>query len=128
MKPEMMLLAWAAALMFVQMLVAATGATLQVGLPMLAGNRENLPALTGWAGRAQRAHHNMLESLVLFAALVLIAVISQKTNNMTLLGAQLFFWARLVYAAIYVAGIPWLRTAVWFVSVIGLILIFLQLL
>jgi len=128
MKPEMMLLAWAAALTFAQMLVAATGATLQVGLPVLAGNRDNLPALTGWAGRAQRAHHNMLESLILFAALVLVAIISQKTNNMTLLGAQLFFWARLAYAAIYVAGIPWLRTAVWFVSVIGLILIFLQLL
>jgi uncharacterized MAPEG superfamily protein len=127
MKPEMMLLAWAAALTFVQMLVAATGATLQVGLPILAGNRENLPVLTGWAGRAQRAHHNMLENLVLFAALVLIAVISQKTNNMTLLGAQLFFWARLAYAVIYVAGVPWLRTAVWAVSAIGLILIFLQL-
>jgi uncharacterized MAPEG superfamily protein len=128
MKPEMMLLAWAVVLTFVQMLVAATGATLQVGLPMLAGNREGLPPLTGWAGRSQRAHHNMLENLVLFAALVLVAVVSQKTNNMTLLGAQLFFWARLAYAAIYVAGIPWLRTAVWFVSVIGLILIFLQLL
>ncbi len=128
MKPEMMLLAWAVVLTFVQMLVAATGATLQVGLPMLAGNRENLPVFTGWAGRAQRAHHNMLENLVLFAALVLLAVISQKTNNMTLLGAQIFFWARLAYAAIYLAGIPWLRTAVWFVSVIGLILIFLQLL
>ena len=127
MKPEMMLLAWAVALTFAQMLVAATGATLQVGLPMLAGNRENLPALTGWAGRAQRAHRNMLESVVLFAALVLVAVISQKTNNVTLLGAQLFFWARLAYALIYLAAIPWLRTGVWFVSVIGLILIFLQL-
>ena len=128
MKPEMMLLAWAAALTFVQMLVAATGATLQVGLPMLAGNRENLPVLTGWAGRAQRAHHNMLESLVLFAALILICIVAGKSNATTLLGAQLFFWARLAYAVIYVAGIPWLRTAVWFVSVIGLILIFLQLL
>jgi len=128
MKPEMMLLAWAVVLTFVQMLVAATGATLQVGLPMLAGNRDNLPLLTGWAGRAQRAHHNMLESLVLFAALVLIAVVAGKTNPTLLLGAQIFFWARLAYAVIYVAGIPWLRTAVWFVSVIGLILIFLQLL
>ena len=70
----------------------------------------------------------MLESLVLFAALVLIAVIAGKTNATTLLGAQLFFWARLVYAFVYMAGIPWLRTAVWLVSVIGLILIFLQVL
>jgi len=128
MKPELMWLLWAVALTFAQMLVAVGGATLQVGLPMLAGNREGLAPCTGWAGRAQRAHHNMLESLVLFAALVLMAVVSGKTNAMTLLGAQLFFWARLAYAFVYLAGIPWLRTAVWLVSVIGLLLIFVQLL
>jgi uncharacterized MAPEG superfamily protein len=128
MKPELMWLLWSIALAFIQVLIAVTGATLQVGLPALASNREGLASCTGWAGRAYRAHHNMLESLVLFAALVLIAVVGGKTNSMTLLGAQLFFWARLAYAAVYVAGIPWLRTAVWFVSVIGLVLIFLQLL
>jgi uncharacterized MAPEG superfamily protein len=127
MKPELMLLVWAVLLAFVQMLVAVGGATLQVGLPALAGNREGLAPCTGWAGRAARAHHNMLESLVLFAALVLVAVAAGKTNSTTLLGAQLFVWARLAYAVIYVAGIPWLRTAVWLVSVIGLALIFFQL-
>ena len=127
MKPELMFLVWAVALMFVQMLISATGATLQVGLPLLAGNRENFPTLTGWAGRAHRAHHNMLENLVLFAALVLVAVAANKTNQTTLLGAQLFFWGRVAYAGVYLAGIPWLRTGVWFVSVIGLVLIFLQL-
>jgi len=127
MKPELMYLTWAVALTVVQMLIAVSGATLQVGLPALAGNREGLPPCTGWAGRAQRAHHNMLENLVLFAALVLIAVVAGKTNSTTLLGAQLFVWARLAYALVYLAGIPWLRTLTWLVSVIGLILIFLQL-
>jgi uncharacterized MAPEG superfamily protein len=122
-----MLLVWAVVLTFVQMLVAVSGATLQVGLPTLAGNREGLAACTGWAGRAQRAHHNMLESLVLFAALVLVAVVAQKTNSTTAAGAQLFLWARVAYAVIYVIGIPWLRTAVWFASVIGLVMIFSQL-
>jgi uncharacterized MAPEG superfamily protein len=126
MQPELMLLVWAVVLTFVQMLVAVSGATLQVGLPMLAGNREGMPLLTGWAGRAQRAHHNMLESLVLFAALVLVAVAAQKTSTTTLVGAQIFLWARVAYAVIYVIGIPWLRTAVWFASVIGLVMIFLQ--
>ena len=46
---------------------------------------------------------------------------------MTLLGAQLFFWGRLAHAVIYVAGIPWLRTAAWAISAVGLVLIFLQL-
>src|SRR3954464_75481 len=126
MRPELTLLVWAVLLTFVQMLIAVSGATLQVGLPMLAGNREGLAPCTGWAGRAARAHRNMLESLVLFAALVLVAVAAGKTNATTLLGAQIFVCARLAYALVYLAGIPWLRTAVWFVSVIGLALIFLQ--
>jgi uncharacterized MAPEG superfamily protein len=128
MKPELMLLAWAVLLAFVQMLVAVSGHTLQVGLPALAGNREGLPPATGWAGRAARAHRNMIENLALFAALVLIAAVANKTSDMTLLGAQIFFWARLAYAFVYLAGIPWLRTGVWFVSVIGLALIFFALL
>jgi uncharacterized MAPEG superfamily protein len=122
------LLVWSVVLMFGQMLLAVSGATLQVGLVKLAGNREDVPTLTGWAGRAQRAHRNMLENLALFAVLVLVAHIAGKSGPMVLLGAQIFFWARLAYALIYVAGIPWLRTASWAVSVVGMILIFLEIL
>jgi len=127
MKPELTLLVWAVVLTVVQMLAAVQGAFNQVGLPRLAGNREGMPEITGWGGRAARAHRNMLESLVLFAVLVLVAVAAGKTNDMTLLGAQIFFWARVAYAVIFVAGIIWLRTAVWFVSIAGLIVIFAQL-
>jgi len=127
MKPEMNLLVWAVLLTVVQAVVAVQGALMQVGLPALAGNRDGLPDITGWGGRAARAHRNMLENLVLFAALVLVAVAAGKTNDMTLLGAQIFFWARLAYALVYIAGIPWLRTGVWAVSIVGLAMIFLQL-
>jgi uncharacterized MAPEG superfamily protein len=95
---------------------------------LLAGNREKFPELTGWAGRAQRAHRNMLESMVLFTALVFILIAVGKSTPMTVLGAQLFFWARVGYALVYLGGIPWLRTAVWFVSAAGLVLMFVQLL
>jgi uncharacterized MAPEG superfamily protein len=124
---ELALLIWSVGLAFVQMLVAASGAILQFGLPDFAGNRENLQPATSWAGRAQRAHRNMLENLVLFAVLVLVTEITNKNNAMTGFGAQLFFWARVIYAIIYVIGLPWLRTGVWFISMVGLILIFLQL-
>jgi len=127
MKPELTWLIWSVVLAFAQALVAVQGAMMQVGLPMLAGNREGMPEITGWAGRAARAHRNMLENLVLFAVLVLVAVAAGKTDATTLLGAQIFFWARLVYAGVYLAGIPWLRTGVWAVSVVGMLLIFLQL-
>lgn len=128
MQPELTLLVWAVALTLVQMLVALGGATLQVGLPALTGNREGLAPYTGWVGRAQRAHHNMLENVVLFAALVLAAVAAQKTNSTTLAGAQLFLWARVAYAVVYLVGIPWLRTAIWLASVVGLVMIFSQVL
>ena len=45
---------------------------------------------------------------------------------LTLLGAQIFVYARLAYAAVYTIGLPWIRTGVWAVSVVGLALIFLQ--
>lgn len=127
MKPELMLLVWAAVLTMVQAVVAAQGAFAQVGLFALAGNREGMREITGWGGRAARAHRNMLENLVLFAVLVIAAVLADKTNGTTLLGAQIFLWARVAYAVVYVAGIPWLRTAIWGVSVAGLVMIFLQL-
>ncbi|MEO8143849.1 MAG: MAPEG family protein [Betaproteobacteria bacterium] len=127
MKPELMLLVWAVLLTLVQAVVAAQGAMMQVGLSALAGNRDGMPEVKGWGGRAARAHRNMLENVVLFAALVLVAVVADKTNSATLMGAQIFLYARLVYALVYIAGVPWLRTAVWAVSVVGLAMIFLQL-
>jgi len=127
MKPELTLLAWAVALTLVQAVVAVHGALMQVGLAKLAGNREGMPEIAGWGGRAARAHRNMLENLVLFSALVLAAVVAGKTNDATLLGAQIFLWARVAYAVVYVAGLPWIRTGVWGVSVVGLAMIFLQL-
>jgi uncharacterized MAPEG superfamily protein len=128
MKPDLTLLLASVALTFVQVLVAAGGASMQVGLATLAGNREIAVNLTGWAGRAQRAHRNMLESLPLFIALVLIAHITDREHGLALLGAHFFFWGRLAHWIIYLAGIAWLRTIAWVVSVVGLILIFVQLL
>ena len=125
---ELQLLVWAAVLTLVQMLAAVAGAQSQVSLPVLAGNRDTMPPLTGWALRAQRAHLNMLESLVVFAILVLVAHATGRLNDTTALGANLFFWARLAYAIIYVVGVPWLRTLVWGVSFAGLLVILSQLL
>jgi uncharacterized MAPEG superfamily protein len=127
MSPDLTYLLYAVILTFVQMLIAATGSNLQVGLPAQAGNREGVPEATGWAGRARRAHLNMLENIVLFVALVLIAAVANKANSVTALGAAIFFWARLAYAVVYVVGISWVRTLIWLVSVVGMALIAIQL-
>ncbi len=123
MSPDLTYLLYSVILCFVQVLIAAAGANTQVGLPTLAGNREALPEIVGWAGRARRAHLNMIENLVLFSALVLIAAVAGKANATTAMGALIFFWARLAYAVVYLIGILWLRTLCWFVGVIGMAMI-----
>ena len=125
---ELELLIWSTVLALIQMLIAVLSAIAQVGVRALVGNRENLPAFDGWAGRAQRAHRNMLESLTIFAVLVLVAQVAGKSNAGTALGAQLFFWSRLAYAPVYVIGIPWLRTGLWGISFAGLLQILSQIL
>lgn len=128
MKPELTLLAWSVILAIVHMLIAVQALVSTRGLMTAVGNRENLPELPGWAGRAVRANRNMAANLPLFAAMVLAAVVIGKTNAMTLLGAQLFFYGRIAYAVCYLGGIQWLRTASWLVSIAGVVLILWQLL
>ena len=127
MKPELTLLAWSVVLAIVHMLATAQALINSKGLMTTFGNRENLPELPGWGGRASRANTNMARNLVLFAAVVLAAVAAGTTNDMTLLGAQLFFWGRVAYAVCYLGGIPYARTASWLVSIIGIVLILIQL-
>ncbi len=125
---ELKMLVWSVALAFVQMLLSVTGAIFQVGLPELAGNRDKPIEYTGWVGRSVRASYNMLENLALFAPLVLVAQAAGRDSAVTALGAEIFFAARLVHACVYVIGIRYLRTLVWGVSLVGLLMIFSQLL
>lgn len=110
MKIELMMLVWSAVLCVILAVPYTVGLILERGLPEVAGNRENFAPPTGWMGRAQRAHRNMVENLLPFAALVLVVVIANKTNGSTALAVQLFFWARVVHAGVYIAGVAWVRT------------------
>ncbi len=69
-----------------------------------------------WAERLKKAHNNAIENLTVFAALVLIANAMDLSNNATTSAAAAFFWARLVHAGAYTAGVPWLRTLAFVVA------------
>lgn len=90
------------------------------GIQRAFGNRDDEADLAGITGRADRAAKNMLENLVLYAALLAAAGVAQTPLDELAPGANLFLVARLVYWGVYLAGIPGLRTAVWFVAVAGL--------
>jgi uncharacterized MAPEG superfamily protein len=90
------------------------------GMKAAMGNRDDLPEPTPLAARADRAAKNTAENFPLFIALALATMIASPDSARALLGAQVFFWARLAYLPIYWAGVPGLRTAVWAVSIAGL--------
>ena len=128
---ELTLLAYSLILSWVMFMVGATLRTNMYtpkGLMLAMQNRANLPEASAMAGRADRAARNMLDNLVLFAALVLMAKVSDVSNANTILGAQLFFGARLVYFPVYVIGIPVVRTLLWAVATVGMAMILLELL
>jgi uncharacterized MAPEG superfamily protein len=92
------------------------------------GNRDNLPEATPIAGRADRTARNTLENFVLFAAIALVAHVAGVADPQVAQGATLFFWARVIYIAVYYAGVIWLRTVVWAAGVVGLIMMIVPLL
>lgn len=111
---ELKMLAWSIVLGLAHVLIAGGLATWQRGLRWNAGNREGeAKPLAGIAARAERASRNFLETFPFFAAAVLAVVLTHRTTEHTALGAQLYFWARVVYWPIYAVGIPYLRTLVW---------------
>ena len=125
---ELTMLAYAVLLIALLIGTQAVAGIRAVGLPALAGSRDNLPPLTGLAGRMQRVVANHVEGLVMFAPLILIAAVTHISNRWTVLGAELFFWSRLAHAVLYIAGVPYLRTVVFFVGLAGTLMVLLAVL
>ncbi len=96
-------------------------------IPTMGNPRSDDLPLAPWADRAQRAHANAVENLVVFAPLIIILNISGNSNETTVLAAQLFLIGRIGHYIVYVLGIPVVRTLLFFVSYIGIIIAALQL-
>jgi uncharacterized MAPEG superfamily protein len=100
-------------LVVVTILAQVLAALPQVGLVTLARNRDDMPELTGLAGRMLRAVDNSVVAMALFAPAVLILTHQGEVAASALLAAQIFLLARLAYVVVFAVGIPWARTGVW---------------
>jgi uncharacterized MAPEG superfamily protein len=121
---ELQMLWWSIALGLVQIVLPVLFALGRTSWAI--GPRDEAgPPSTKIGARLERALKNFLETFVLFAAAVLLAQALGKHTATSALGAQLYFWARLVYVPVYASGIPFVRTLVWAVSLVGIVLVFL---
>ena len=125
MTTELAFLAWSAALTSVLWIPYILSRFMVWGIADTVGYPDNPPALPKWAQRAQKAHVNMVENFAAFAALILIAHVTQQTSALTVTGAALFFYARLVHAIVHILGIPWIRTLAFLAGWVGIILVFI---
>ncbi len=118
---EIRMLAWAVVLGLVQLLLAAAGMTLQRGVKWNASARDGeARPLAGVPGRLDRAWRNFLETFPFFAAAALAVIATGRQGQTSALAVQLYFWARVLYVPVYAAGIPYLRSVVWGVSMLGI--------
>ncbi|MEM7744420.1 MAG: MAPEG family protein [Pseudomonadota bacterium] len=72
----------------------------------------------GWCQRAQRAHLNAIENLVIFAPLAIGVHVAGAGTETTALAAMVYFWVRIAHYVIYTLGIPVIRTLIFAVGVI----------
>jgi uncharacterized MAPEG superfamily protein len=118
---ELLLLAASVVLLVVQIFLQSGTMTKELGRDWNAGPRDDGRKPTGvLAGRAERALKNFLETYPAFVALALGLAVTGRTGGLGLIGAHLWFWARVAYVPLYLAGVPMVRSVVWLVALIGL--------
>ena len=117
---ELTLLIWSAALAGAYIGVQAILYRIDYGVVHAASARDGYRPPGVMAGRAERALRNFLETYGVFIALALAIELSGRSDGLTQWGAQIWFWARLVYIPAYVGGVPFVRSMIWLVSGLGL--------
>ena len=117
MTTELIYLAWTAVLCLVLWVPYIAAGAVKFGF--LTPDDYKVPPqreLPTWVDRAQRAHLNLVENLPSFAALILIAHVSNSNTSVTAIAAIVFFWSRIAQTIIHISGIPYLRTLTFFIG------------
>jgi len=124
MSVELTMLTYAVGLLFVLVLIQTLAGVRAQGAVPLSNSRDDLPPPSGFHARMKRVVDNHREGLTMFAPLVLVAAVAGVSNGTTVLGAQLFFYSRVVHAVLYVLGVPMVRPLVWVVGIVGTVMVF----
>lgn len=113
---EVKVLGYAALLQFVQFVLMAVPANLQLGTAYTAGPRDEEKSLSGIPGRLQRALNNHFEGLLLFAIAVVVVTLGNAASDLTASCAWTYLVARVLYVPAYASGVHLLRSLIWAVG------------
>jgi len=119
---------WSVVILFIVISVQASAGILNNGLGWGFGARDTSKDDTVLQSRAKRTVANQIESMMLFVPLALVAHMKGIDDPMLMKGAWVYIIARAVYPLTYWTGMPYIRTLVWFVGIIGTAMVGLTLL
>jgi len=119
---ELMMLAAATVWGFVQLVAAAQAANVQYGLRWAASPRDvEMPPLKPMPGRIARNFRNYMETFPFFVTAVLIVQAAGVHGGLTHWGSIAYLAGRLGYTALYVSGIPLIRSLFWNIAAFGML-------
>jgi uncharacterized MAPEG superfamily protein len=122
--PELQAVFCAILLGLVQLVLAILASVGGRGLPWAQGPRDDGGATLGRiGGRLERAYKNFLETFPFFLGAVVLVHALGKSSPTSVLGAEIYLWARLIYVPAYVIAIPFTRTLVWTASLVGIVMV-----
>jgi uncharacterized MAPEG superfamily protein len=125
---EIVMLGVGVILLLLQLFLQSIPATIEMGGEYKAGPRDEARALRSvFAGRADRAFRNLLETFPAFAALALALVMTGRNGGLGALGAEVWVAMRILFVPLYFIQIPYLRSLVWFVSIFALVAMLVRL-
>jgi len=125
MTTELTILGWTLVLALVQIFLPSIARTRETGSTYnMSARDEPGPPVGKVTGRLKRAQANLFETLPLFAAAVLILHVTAQHNTLTLYGSALYLAARVLYVPLYAFGVPVVRSLVWSLSLVGLLMLF----
>jgi uncharacterized MAPEG superfamily protein len=124
---ELSVLAAAAFLGLVHIAAASFAFKAQVGNRYTVGPRDDDLRPSGMAGRLARAQSNFLETYAFFATFILIVEFTESAGAFSWWGALIYLGGRVLFLPLYAWGVPWLRTIIWKIATLGLVLVGVQL-
>ncbi len=124
MTTELLVLVLGAVLLLAHIMLAVHFKTRQYGKDWNMGARdENLPPLNPIAGRLERARDNFAETYPVAIVALLAVTLLDRSSMVTQAAAWVWLAARVIYLPLYWTGVPKVRTMVWGVSLLALLVL-----
>jgi uncharacterized MAPEG superfamily protein len=121
---ELKILGLGAVLLVIYIFTATRFKTAQYGRKWNVGARdETLPPPNAMTGRTMRAQANFQETFPIAIVALLGVVLANRTSDLTALGGWIWLGAKVVYLPLYAFGVPVIRTVVFMISMVGLVMV-----